>query len=102
MTITARRDPDRCPSHSGKVIADILSESPHSKTAIAKALGISRQHLYGILDGSKPVTRETAARLGKLFGNGPGLWLRLQAAYDAWHAEREVDVSNVPPLDEVA
>jgi len=37
-------------------------------------------------------------RPGKLFGNGAALWLDLQAAYDAWHAERNVDVSNIPTL----
>ncbi|TIT09506.1 MAG: addiction module antidote protein, HigA family, partial [Mesorhizobium sp.] len=25
-------------------------------------------------------------------------WLRMQAAHDAWHAEREVDVSATPRL----
>jgi len=25
-----------------------------------------------------------ALRLGKLAGNGPGLWLRMQQAYDLW------------------
>jgi hypothetical protein len=25
---------------------------------------------------------------------------RLQAAYDAWHAEREVDVSKIPTLEQ--
>jgi plasmid maintenance system antidote protein VapI len=29
------------------------------------------------------------------FGDGAGVWLRMQAAYDAWQAERAVDVSNV-------
>jgi plasmid maintenance system antidote protein VapI len=61
-------------------------------------LGISRQQLHAILAARKPVSPDIAARLGKLFGNGPGLWLRLQAAYDAWYAEREVDVSAVPSL----
>ena len=36
-----------------------------------------------------------AVKLGKLFGNGAGLWLRMQAAYDLWHAERDVDVSGI-------
>ena len=62
-------------------------------------LNISRQQLHAILAGRKPVSPEMAARLGKLFGNGPGLWLRLQAAHDAWHVEREVDVSEVPSLE---
>ncbi len=29
-----------------------------------------------------------ALRLGKLFGNGPALWLRMQQEYDLWRAER--------------
>ena len=36
--------------------------------------------------------------MGKLFGNGAGLWVRMQAAHDLWHAEREVDVSGIPAL----
>ncbi|ESY88791.1 HigA family addiction module antidote protein [Mesorhizobium sp. LNHC220B00] len=39
-----------------------------------------------------------AARLGKLFGDCAAIWLRMQAAFDAWHAEREVDVSAIPTL----
>ena len=39
-----------------------------------------------------------AARLGKLFGDGAGGWIRMQGAYDAWHAEREVDVSGIPTI----
>ena len=35
---------------------------------------------------------------GKLFGDGASIWLRMQVAYDAWHAERDVDVSNIPTL----
>ena len=76
----------------------MLGDLNYSKSAIAKMLGISRQQLHAILATRKPVSPEMAARLGKLLGNGPGLWLRLQAAHDAWHAEREVDVSEVPSL----
>lgn len=98
MNHAARRNPDRCPAHPGAVIEDMLPELPVSRTRLASMIGISRQHFYDIVKGRKPVTPTVAARLGKLFGNGPGLWLRLQANYDAWHAEREVDVSAVEPL----
>ena len=47
----------------------------------------------------KPVSPEVAVRLGKLFGDGPGVWVRMQAAYDTWHAERAVDVSAIPTLE---
>lgn len=94
----AIRDPNRCPSHPGEIVKDILLDLDHTKVEIAEMLGISRQQLYDILNERKPVSPNIAARLGKLFGNGPGLWLRMQAAHDAWHVEREVDLSDVPTL----
>ena len=95
----ARRDANRCPTHPGELLReDVLPALGMSKTAFAEALGISRQHLYDILNEKKPVSPEVAARLGKAFGDGAGIWLRMQAAYDAWHAERSVDVSKVPTI----
>ena len=92
----ARRNPRRCPSHPGELLRDvILPASGMGKSEFAGALGISRQHLYDILNEKKRVSPEVAARLGKAFGDGAAVWLRMQAAYDAWHAERTVDVSDV-------
>jgi len=86
-------------THPGELLRDVvLPELKTSKTAIAKALGISRQTLYDILNEKQPVTPEMAVRLGKLCGNGPRLWLNMQTAYDLWHAERNVDVSKIPTL----
>jgi len=95
----ARRDPNRCPAHPGAVLGDILEDISRSKVEIATMLGISRQQLYDILRERKPVSPNVAARLGKLLGNGAGVWLRMQAAYDAWHAEREVDTSEIKKLE---
>lgn len=94
----AIRNPNRCPSHPGAVLDDIIPATGKTKTEIARLLGISRQHLYDIVGERKPVSPDVAARLGKAFGNGPGIWLRMQAAYDSWHAERDVDVSNIPTI----
>jgi addiction module HigA family antidote len=95
----AKRNPDRCPAHPGELLReDILPAVGKSKTEIASLLGISRQHLYDILEEKKPVSPAVAVRLGKLFGNGAGIWVRMQAAYDTWHAEREVDVSGIPTI----
>jgi len=95
---TAVRDPNRCPSHPGALLSDILESTGKTKVEIAAMLGISRQQLYDILTERKPVSAKIAVRLGKLFGDGTGIWLRMQAAYDAWHAEREVDVSKIQTL----
>jgi antitoxin HigA-1 len=88
----------RCPSHPGALLEDIIPATGKSKVEIASLLGISRQHLYDILREKKPVSPAVAARLGKLFGDGAAIWLRMQAAHDAWHAEREVDTSAIPTL----
>ncbi len=91
------RDPNRCPTHPGKVLREIAVPALDlPKTAIAQHLGISRQTLHDLLTEKQPVTPQMAVRLGKLLGNGPALWLNMQAAYDLWHALRDIDVSNIP------
>ncbi|NDV87693.1 HigA family addiction module antidote protein [Aurantimonas aggregata] len=95
----ATRDPNRCPSHPGALIGDLLADTGKTRIEIAERLGISRQHLYDIMREKKPVSPQVAARLGKLFGDGAAVWLRMQAAYDAWHAERDVDVSAIERLE---
>ncbi|MFM7272681.1 MAG: HigA family addiction module antitoxin [Gammaproteobacteria bacterium] len=97
--IPARRSRNRRPTHPGVLLNDtILPALGRPKTEIARLLGMSRQSLYAILSGNQPVTPGTAVKLGKLCGNGPELWMRMQAAYDLWGAERETDVSGIPTL----
>ncbi|GAA5102176.1 hypothetical protein GCM10023260_13910 [Bartonella acomydis] len=64
-------------------------------------LGISRQHLYDILNAKKPISPSLSACLGKMFGDGAAIWLRMQANYDAWHTKHETDVSKVLTLHAV-
>jgi len=95
----AKRDPNRCPTHPGELLRDdIIPATGKSKTEIATLLGISRQHLHDVLEQKKPVSPAVAVRLGKLFGDGTAVWLRMQAAHDAWQAERKVDVSAIPTI----
>jgi addiction module HigA family antidote len=99
MAHVAKRNPSRCPTHPGALLRDdILPAVARSKVEIAGLLGISRQHLYDILRERKPVSPTIAVRLGKLFGDGAGIWTRMQAAYDTWHAERDEDVSKIPTI----
>ena len=36
------------------------------------------------------ISPEMALKLGRFCGNGPELWMRLQAALDLWHVERRI------------
>ena len=85
----AKRNPNRCPVHPGELLRDgVLPATGKTKSEIAALLGISRQHLYDIINERKPVSPSIAVRLGKLFGDGTAVWVRMQGAYDTWHAER--------------
>ena len=96
---TAKRNPNRCPSHPGELLREtILPALGLSKVEVAEALGISRQHLYDLLSEKKPVSPEIAVRLGKALGDGPEVWLRMQAAHSAWHAARAIDVHKIKVL----
>jgi len=93
------RDPNRPPIHPGEILREIvLADGEISKSEFAAALGISRQMLHGILSEKHPVTVEMAVRLGHVLGNGPDIWVRLQQAYDLWHAKRTVDISKLKPI----
>lgn len=96
--IEPKRPTERCPTHPGALLDDIIPATGKTKVEIASLLGISRQQLYDIIREKKPVSPSVAARLGKMFGDGAAIWLRMQAAHDAWHAERETDVSAIPTL----
>ena len=79
----------RCPTHPGEMLKeDVLPALRLPVAEAARQLGVSRQTLYKILGGTAPVTPEMAVRLGQWCGNGPSLWLRMQQAFDLWHAER--------------
>ncbi len=99
MARTAKRYPGRCPTHPGALLReDVIPATGRSKAEIARLLGISRQHLYDILRERKPVSPAVAVRLGKLFGDGAGVWTCMQAAYDTWQAERVEDVTGIPTI----
>lgn len=103
MAYAAKRNTNRCPTHPGALLReDIIPAVGRPVREIADLLGISRQHLHAILAEKKPVTPKVAVLLGTLFGDGPDIWVRMQAAYDTWHAQRDVDVSHIRPLKTAA
>ena len=97
----AKSAPAWMPSHPGELLReDVLPALRLKVTAAAETLGVSRQTLHAILAEKAAVTPEMAVRLGKLCGNGPGLWLRMQQARDLWKAERDLAdvVAKIPTL----
>ena len=98
MVYAAKRG-NRCPTHPGALLRDdIIPATGRTKAEIAGLLGISRQHLYDILQERKPVSPTTAVRLGKLFGDGAGIWTRMQSAYDIAQTRKTARKLRIPRL----
>ena len=99
-TIPAGR-PALEPIHPGSILRqDVLPALRLSVTKAAETLGVSRQTLHAILAERAGITPEMALRIGKLCGNGPGIWLRMQQTRDLWLAERDMAeiVAAIPTL----
>ncbi len=87
------------PTHPGQILReDVLPAVGLSVSEAARQLGVSRQTLHRIMAGTHGITPEMAVRLGRFCGNGPGLWLRMQQAFDLWHAERRLrdQIERIP------
>ncbi|MGO8738183.1 HigA family addiction module antitoxin [Rhodoblastus sp.] len=99
MAKLTTRHPAMAPSHPGELLREIILPAlPNTKKEVAETLGVSRQTLDKLLNEQQRVTPDIAARLGKVFGNGPGIWLRMQAAVDTHKAE-QIDVSGLRVLE---
>ncbi len=89
------------PTHPGEILReDVLPALGRSKSEIARLLGVSRQSLYDIINERQPVTANMAVRIGKLCGNGPEFWMRLQDAWDLHAIETELgdQIDAIPTL----
>ena len=99
----AKRPSAMEPNHPGEILREeVLPALGISVAAAARQLRVSRQSLHAILAERSAVSPEMAVRLGRFCGNGPELWLRMQAAHDLWHAERKLrtEVEKIPVLAE--
>jgi addiction module HigA family antidote len=97
------------PVHPGEIIReDILPGTGLSVTAVAKALGVSRQMVHDILAERRPLSAVMCLKVSRLFGSTPEFWIRLQAEYDLKKAaqnkkvmERVARIVPLKPVEEV-
>ncbi|WP_457795525.1 HigA family addiction module antitoxin [Methylocystis sp. S23] len=80
---------EREPTHPGAILRDdVLPALNVTVTDLAKMLDVGRQQLHRILSGESSISPEMALKLGKLFGNGPEIWINMQVAVDLWRARK--------------
>ena len=93
------RNKKRAPSHPGALLREVvLPELGITQGELADRLGVSRRTVSEILNEHRPVTPDMAIRLGKLLGNGAGIWLKMQQAVDVWTLEQQGDYTHIRQL----
>jgi len=87
------------PPHPGEVLRSLCLE-PLGLTIsdAARALGVSRKTLSGIVNGHVGISPEMAVRLSLAFDTTAESWLNQQAQYDLWRAEKKRSTLRVKRL----
>jgi len=77
------------PPHPGEVLRQLwLEPAGVTITAAALALGCSRKHISGIINGRASITADMALRLAAWLRTMPESWLTMQSALDLWQASQ--------------
>jgi hypothetical protein len=77
--------------HPGELLHEEFIEPLELTVAgVARATGISQPTLSQVVNGRRPLTSETALRLGRFFGVDAQWFINLQSHYDLRLAERRL------------
>lgn len=89
----------RPPTSPGEMLREeFLTPLGLTQTEIAQRLGVPVGRINQILQDKRAVTADTALRLSRVLGMSAEFWLGLQTDWDLWHAERDLDVTELRPL----
>ncbi|MCA1743265.1 MAG: HigA family addiction module antitoxin [Desulfonatronovibrio sp.] len=91
----------RRPSHPGEMLReDFMPDYELSVSALAKAMGVSRQSINELIRERRAISPQMAIRLSRLFGNSAEFWLNAQLAVDLWEANQALksEVTRIRPL----
>ena len=75
--------------HPGEILLeDFMKPMGISARQLAANIDVSPSRISELVNGQRPITADTALRLGLFFGMEPRFWLNLQSDYDLRVARR--------------
>ena len=85
--------------HPGEVLLeDFMKPLGISARQLAADIDVSPSCISEVVHGNRPITADTALRLGLFFSMEPRFWMNLQAEYDMRIASRTVQGKIAPRI----
>ncbi|MDP2430794.1 MAG: HigA family addiction module antitoxin [Pseudomonadota bacterium] len=85
--------------HPGEILSeDFMKPLGISARKLAADIDVSPSRISELVHGQRPITADTALRLGLFFGMEPRFWLNLQAEYDMRVATRNLHDKIAPRI----
>jgi addiction module HigA family antidote len=85
--------------HPGEILLeDFMKPMGVSARQLAADIDVSPSRISELVNGRRPITADTALRLGIFFGMEPRFWLNLQSEYDMRIADRELRAKLTPRI----
>ena len=85
--------------HPGEILLeDFMKPMGISARQLVADIDVSPSRISELVNGQRPITADTALRLGLFFGMEPRFWLNLQSEYDIWVAARDLRAKLFPRI----
>lgn len=80
--------------HPGEILLeDFMKPMNISARKLSADIDVSPSRISDVVNGVRPITADTALRLGIYFGMEPRFWLNLQSEYDMRMVTREMQTT---------
>ena len=85
--------------HPGEILLeDFMKPMGITARQLAADIDVSPSRISEIVHGTRPITADTALRLGLFFSMEPRFWLNLQSEYDMRTAKRTLQKEIEPRI----
>ena len=85
--------------HPGEILLeDFMKPMGISARQLAADIDVSPSRISEVVNGQRPITADTALRLGLFFSMEPRFWLNLQTEYDMRLAARTLTEKIAPRI----
>ena len=87
--------------HPGEILkCEFLEEINMSQNKLADSIGVPRNRIHAIINGTRNITADTDLRLCKFFRLSEGYFLRLQNSFDLMQAKNSIaqQVARIKPF----